>query len=141
MTISVHNLLLSPIPGQHRHHFSSCQVSVELGGEDADATSGQSLGEVQLKPVCPAQSLFPPLHPLAVCSGPTVPVLALTQGFRESLDPWGGIDVSSLQRGRCSVRCQIQRMFCHALSQQEPLSWMLLASMYSLAAAKIIPLE
>lgn len=45
VTVGVHDLPLSPIPGQHRHHFSSCQVSVELGGEDADAGSGQSLGE------------------------------------------------------------------------------------------------
>lgn len=51
--VSVDNLPLSPVPGQHRHHFSSCQVSVELGGEDVDAGSGQSLGEGWLKPLCP----------------------------------------------------------------------------------------
>ena len=64
VTIGIDDLPLSPVAGQHRHHFSSCQVSVELGGEDADAGSGQSLGEGRLKPPCLTPSLSPPRIPL-----------------------------------------------------------------------------
>ena len=139
MTIGVDDLPLSPVPGQHCHHFSSCQVSVELGGEDVDAGSGQSLGEGQLKPPCPIPSLSPPVHPLAACSGPAVPVLALTQGFRGLLYPWSSVEVNSLRRDRSSVRRQIQCTCCHALSHQEHLSRTLLASLHLLVVAQMIP--
>lgn len=105
--VGVDDLPLSPVPGQHRHHFSSCQVSVELGGEDADAGSRQSLGEGRLKPLCPTPSLSHPVLPRAVCSGPATPVLAPAWRFRGSLDPWGSTGVRSLQRDRCLIRCQI----------------------------------
>lgn len=139
VTVGVHDLPLSPIPGQHRHHFSSCQVSMELGGEDADASSGQSLGEGRLKPLCLTPSLSPPVHPLALCWRPAVPGPVPTEGFRGLLYPWSSVEVRSLQRDRCSIRCQIRCTRCCALSQQEQLSRTLLASLRSLVVAQMIP--
>lgn len=85
--VSVHNLLLPPVPGQHRHHLPPCQVCVQLGGEDADASSGQSLGEEgkkegrrkegQLKPPWPALSPSPPSYPRA---GSSLSLLWLSHG-------------------------------------------------------------
>lgn len=139
VTVGVHDLPLPPVPRQHCHHFSSCQVSVELGGEDADAGSGQRLGEGWLKPFAQPRPSPLPRIPFAARWGPAIPVLAPARGVRGSLCPWSSVGANSPQRDRRSVCGRNQFMRCRALSQREQLSQALLASSHSLVVVQMIP--
>lgn len=83
-----------------------CRQRAEPGGRTAQASVPDPI---------PLPSRAPPCCVLRTgrpCTGSRMGVWGL-------LCPWGNVEVSSLQRDRCSVCCQIQFMRCCALSQQE----------------------